>query len=67
MAIMKVIEIMADSDRSWEDAAANAIMQASKSVKNIRSAWVQDQSLVVKGNKVQGYRVTLKITFEVKS
>ena len=67
MAIMKVIEIMADSDRSWEDAAANAVMQASKSVKNIRSAWVQDQSLVVKGNKVQSYRVTLKITFEVKS
>ncbi|MEM7425799.1 MAG: dodecin family protein [Pseudomonadota bacterium] len=67
MAIMKVIEIMADSDRSWEDAAANGVEQASKSVKNIRSAWVKDQSCVVKGNKVQSYRVTLKITFEVKS
>ncbi len=67
MAIMKVIEIMADSDRSWDDAAANGIKQAGKSVKNIRSAWVQDQSCVVKGDQVQSYRVTLKITFEVKS
>ncbi len=67
MAIMKVIEIMADSDRSWDDAASNGVKQASKSVKNIRSAWVQDQSCVVKGDQVQSYRVTLKITFEVKS
>lgn len=67
MAIMKVIEIMADSDRSWDDAASNGVKQAAKSVKNIRSAWVQDQSCVVKGDEVQSYRVTLKITFEVKS
>ena len=67
MAIMKVNEIMADSDRSWDDAASNGVKQASKSVKNIRSAWVQDQSCVVKGDQVQSYRVTLKITFEVKS
>ncbi len=67
MAIMKVIEIMADSDKSWDDAAANGVIQAAQSVKNIRSAWVQDQSCVVKGDKVISYRVAMKVTFEVKS
>ncbi len=65
MAVMKVIEIMADSKKSWEDATANGIKRASKSVKNIRSAWVQDQSVSVNKGKVTSYRVTLKITFEV--
>jgi flavin-binding protein dodecin len=65
MAVMKVIEIMADSKKSWEDAAANGIKKASKSVKNIRSAWVQDHSVSVNNGKVTSYRVTMKITFEV--
>ena len=40
MAVLKVIEIMADSKKSWEDATKKGIKRASKSVKNIRSAWV---------------------------
>ena len=44
-----------------------SMKQAAKSVKNIRSAWVQDQSCVVKGEDVVSYRLTLKVTFEVKS
>lgn len=66
MAIMKVIEVLANSPKSWEDASAKAIKKASKSIKNIKSAYVQEQSLVVKGNKVSEYRVNLKVTFEVK-
>lgn len=62
---MKVIEIMADSKKSWEDATANGIKRASRSVKNIRSAWIQDQSVSVTKGKVTSYRVTLKVTFEV--
>ena len=65
MAVMKVIEIMADSKKSWEDATATGIKRASKSVKNITSAWVQDQSVTVKDDKVTSYRVTLKVTFAV--
>jgi len=65
MAIMKVIEIMASSDVSWEDASKKGIAKASESVKNIKSAWVQDQSVTVKDGKVDDYRVTLKISFEV--
>ena len=65
MAILKVIEILADSDVSWEDATRNAIKQASTSVNNIRSAYVQSQSVVVKDGDVGSFRVNVKITFEV--
>ena len=62
---MKVIEVLANSDKSWEDATKKAVKQASKSVKNIKSAFVQSQSAVVKDDEVTEFRVNLKITFEV--
>jgi len=65
MAVLKVIEIMASSSESWEDAVKDAVKTASKTVKKIRSVYVQDQSAVVKDNKVTEFRVTCKITFEV--
>ncbi|CAM1359262.1 dodecin family protein [Tenacibaculum xiamenense] len=65
MAVMKVIEILANSDKSWEDATKKAIKHASKSVKNIKSAFVQSQSVVVNDDEVSEFRVNLKITFEV--
>ncbi len=65
MAILKVVEILADSDKSWEQATRNAIKKASKSVKNIRSAYVQSQSVTVKDGEVDSFRVNVKITFEV--
>jgi len=63
---MKVIEVMASSDQSWEEATKNAIVHASKSVKHIKSAFVQSQSVVVDDNEVSEFRVNVKITFEVK-
>ncbi len=66
MAIMKVIEILANSEKSWEDATKKAVSQAAKSVKNIKSAFVQSQSVVVKDDEVSEFRVNLKVTFEVK-
>ena len=65
MAVMKVVELMANSPTSWEDATKKAIKKASKSIKNIRSAFVQSQSVVVKNDKVTEFRVNLKVTFEV--
>ncbi len=65
MAILKVIEILSSSEKSWEDATRKAVKKASKSVKNIRSAFVQSQSVTVNGDSVQEYRVNVKITFEV--
>lgn len=65
MAVLKVIEVLANSSKSWEDATHNAVAEASKSVKNISSVYVQDQSAVVKDGKITEFRVNLKITFEV--
>lgn len=62
---MKVIEILSNSTKSWEDATDRGIKKASKSINNIKSAFVQSQSVVVNSGKVKEYRVNLKVTFEV--
>lgn len=66
MSIMKVIEIMAESSESWEDATAKGVKKATESLKGIKSAFVQSQSVTVEDGKVHKYRVNLKISFEVK-
>lgn len=66
MAVLKVIEILANSDKSWEDATKNALSEASKSVKNIKSVYINEQSATVNDGKIDNYRVNVKITFEVK-
>jgi len=65
MSVLKVIEVLANSNESWEDAAKNAVSHASKSVKNIRSVYINEQSATVKDGKMDNYRVNVKITFEV--
>lgn len=65
MSVLKVIEIMAASETSWEDAVKKAVKTAGKSLKGIRSVYVQDQSAVVKDNDITEFRVNCKITFEV--
>jgi len=65
MSVLKVIELLASSEKSWEDALRNAVKTAAKTVKGIRSVYVQDQSAVVKDNNVTEFRVAVKITFEI--
>jgi len=65
MAIMKSVQIMSESSKSHEDAIETALARMSKSVKDIRSANIQNQSVTVKNSKIDQYRVTLMITFEV--
>mgnify|MGYP001092066482 CR=1 FL=1 len=65
MAVLKVIEIMASSEKSWEDATATAVKMAAKTVKEIKSVYIQDMSAVVNKNKITEFRVNCKITFEV--
>lgn len=66
MAVMKVIEVMANSKKSWEDAAMNAVKRTAKTVDNIRSVWIQDQSIHMNNKgEIGEYRVTCKISFEV--
>ncbi|MGJ8558776.1 MAG: dodecin family protein [Litorimonas sp.] len=65
MAVMKTVEIMAESDKSFEDAIEVAVKRTSKTVKNIRSAYVNEMTTSIKDNKIDMYRVNVKITFEV--
>jgi flavin-binding protein dodecin len=66
MAILKVIEVLSSSEKSWEDATKKAVSKAAESVKGIKSAFVQSQSVTVKDGEVDEFRVNVKITFEVK-
>lgn len=63
MAIAKVTEITASSTKSFEDAIQQGITRAGKTVRNIQSAWVNEESVVVKDDKISEWRVNLRITF----
>lgn len=63
MSVAKIIEISAESPNSFEDAIREGIKRASKTVKNIKSAWVGDQLVEVEGDKVVSFRVHMKVTF----
>ena len=65
MAIHKVIEVLSESDKSWEDAADRAVKDAAKSLKGIKAIYVKNIQADVKGNKIVQYRINAKITFEV--
>ena len=66
MAIHKVIEVISQSDTSWEDAAQRAVSDASRTVEQIKSIWIKNFEGVVKDKKIVEYRVNANITFEVK-
>lgn len=66
MSVLKVIEVLSNSEKSWEDATKKAVEKASKSLNNIRSVYVQDQSAIVKNGAVTEFRVNLKVTFELE-
>jgi flavin-binding protein dodecin len=61
-----VIEVLSESEKSWEDASQRAVADAGKTVENIKSIWVKNFEAVVKDNKILEYRVNANITFEVK-
>lgn len=63
MTVAKVTEIIASSDKGFDDAVKQGIKRASKTLNGITSAWVQDQQAVVKDGKVKEFRVNLKVTF----
>ena len=66
MAIVKVIEIIAQSEKGFDDAARTAVKEVSKTVKNIRSLYIENFSCVVEGDRIVGYRVNAKVSFIVE-
>ena len=65
MSVVKVIELIAESDQSWEAAAQAAVSHAGRTIRNIKSVYVQDFHAKVDNNKITQYKVTVKITFVV--
>ncbi|MFO7977147.1 MAG: dodecin family protein [Bacteroidales bacterium] len=64
--IVKVIEVIGTSDRGFTEATQNAVEEASKSVKNIKSIFIKYMNANVENNKIVSYAVNAKISFEVK-
>ena len=63
MAIAKVSEIISSSKKSFDDAIKDGIKRASKTLKNVKGAWIKDQKVVVENGTITEYRVILRVTF----
>jgi flavin-binding protein dodecin len=63
MTIARVTEIIASSNKSFEDAIEKGIARASKKLTNVEGAWVKEQKVVIKNGKITEYRVDLDVTF----
>lgn len=66
MSVAKVIELLANSNESWEHAAQVAVDEASKTVRNIKSVYIKDLQAIVEDGQVVEYRVNAKVTFVVE-
>lgn len=66
MAVVKVIEILAESDKSWEDATRMAVSEAAKTVRNIQAVYIEGFQAIVENNEVVRYRVDAKVSFFVE-
>lgn len=65
-SIVKVIEVIAQSEKGFDDAARNAVKEATKTVKGIKSVWIDNLSCKVSGDKIAEFRVNAKISFQVE-
>ena len=66
MSIVKVIEVLAQSEESWEDAAQQALAEASKTVHNIENIYVKEFQAVVEDDEIVAYRINAKVSFLVE-
>lgn len=63
MSVARVTELTASSKRSFDDAIATGLKRATKTLKNVASAWIASQEIVLKADRVVEYRVRMKVTF----
>jgi dodecin len=64
--MVKVIEVLAQSETSWEDAAKVALEEASKTLRGIQSIYVKEMQAIVEGNRIVQYRINAKISFTLE-
>ena len=63
MTVARVTEMSAISDQSFEDAINMAVNRATQTLRNVESAWVKDQNVLIENNSIRGYKVNVAITF----
>jgi dodecin len=63
MSVARVTEMSAISEQSFEDAINMAVNRATQTLRNVESAWVKDQNVLIENNNITGYKVNLAITF----
>ncbi len=63
MSVARVTEIIAASTKSFDDALNAGIQRATKTLKNVKGAWIKDQEVILENDKIKEYRVHLKVTF----
>ena len=63
MSVAKVSEIKSSSKVSFDDALKTGLVRASKTLQNIRSAWISSQEVLVEDGKIKEYRILMKVTF----
>lgn len=66
MSLVKVIEVLAQSEKSWEDAAQTAVKTASKTLKDIKSLYIENFEAKVENGKITKYRINGKLTFALR-
>ena len=64
--VVKVIEILAESEKSWEDAAKTALDEAKKTIRQIRSIYVENFVAAVENGKIKAYRINAKVSFDLE-
>jgi flavin-binding protein dodecin len=65
MAIVKVIEVLAESEMGFDDAVKKAVSEAAKTVRNIKSVYVKEFQAMVEGDRIRMFRINAKISFVV--
>lgn len=65
MAVVKVIELLAQSPESWEAATQEALREAAKTIRDIQSIYVKEFQAIVENNQITNYRVNVKVSFKV--
>ena len=63
MTMLKVIEVLAESDKNWEDAAQRAVEEASETLRHVRSIYLENLHATVENGRIARYRINAKITF----
>lgn len=66
MSVAKVIEIIAESDQSFDDAVQKGVAEAARTLEHVQSIWVKEMKGLVEGNRVTTFRVAMKVTFVVE-